>query len=226
MKLLKCEVCGSNDLTKNGELFVCDYCGAKYTVEAVQGMIGQGKIDISGSTVKIDNSGRMRGIVQKAHDSFEDGNYDIAMKYVDEALIDDPTLTDALYLKILMTTDEEKYQKERLINRASKNESNNLGIMTKEDFEWLCNLIDCPFVNYTTTKIDLYIDDDLIKDGIKNGGKIIVSMGPEDHEVEIRDYSTKKTLDKQTVDFTRLPSIIIDTNRDRIPQLKIRYGKN
>jgi hypothetical protein len=221
MKLLKCEVCGSNELTKNGELFVCDYCGAKYTVETVQNIINQGKIDISGSTVRIDNSGRLRGIVQKALDCYDDGKTDIAMKYVDNALLEDPTLTDALYLKILLTPDNDRHQKERLMERAVENEANNLGLMTKEDFEWLNNLKDCSFINYTITEIDLYIDGDLIKERMKNGGKITVSMDPGDHEVEICDSTTRKTLDKQTVDFTKQPNVKIDTDRNRMPRLFI-----
>ena len=33
MKPLKCEICGSSELTKKDGMFVCDYCGTKYTIE-------------------------------------------------------------------------------------------------------------------------------------------------------------------------------------------------
>lgn len=33
MKKLVCEMCGSSDLIKQDGLFVCQYCGAKYSVE-------------------------------------------------------------------------------------------------------------------------------------------------------------------------------------------------
>ena len=33
MKALQCEMCGSQDLVKDGGVFVCQSCGTKYTVE-------------------------------------------------------------------------------------------------------------------------------------------------------------------------------------------------
>lgn len=39
MKALKCELCGSNELVKQDDYFVCQSCGTKYTPEAAQKLI-------------------------------------------------------------------------------------------------------------------------------------------------------------------------------------------
>ena len=42
---LQCEICGSNDLVKTGEYFVCEHCGTKYTKEDLKDMINV-KVDV------------------------------------------------------------------------------------------------------------------------------------------------------------------------------------
>lgn len=59
MKKLQCELCGSTDFIKNGDYFVCEHCGCKYTKEDAQILISgavkvEGPVDVSGSTVKLD----------------------------------------------------------------------------------------------------------------------------------------------------------------------------
>ena len=39
MKALKCEICGSNDIVKRGDYFVCESCGVKYTAEDVRKIV-------------------------------------------------------------------------------------------------------------------------------------------------------------------------------------------
>lgn len=39
MNKISCEVCGSVELTKNGDLFICDYCGCKYTIDDIRKQI-------------------------------------------------------------------------------------------------------------------------------------------------------------------------------------------
>ena len=56
MKRLTCEMCGSTDIVKQDGLFVCQSCGTKYSVEEARKMMIEGTVDVSGSTVKIDNS--------------------------------------------------------------------------------------------------------------------------------------------------------------------------
>ena len=39
MGIVRCEACGGNDLVKNGDFYVCEYCGCKYTVEDIRTQI-------------------------------------------------------------------------------------------------------------------------------------------------------------------------------------------
>ena len=54
MKKLQCELCGSTDIVKEGEFYVCQHCGCKYTKEDAKVLVS-GNVDVSGSTVKIDS---------------------------------------------------------------------------------------------------------------------------------------------------------------------------
>ena len=56
MKALVCELCGSNELIKQDGMFVCPHCGTKYTPEEAKKLIIEGTVDVSGSTVKVDNT--------------------------------------------------------------------------------------------------------------------------------------------------------------------------
>ena len=130
MKLLKCEVCGSNDLTKKDGLFVCDYCGAKYSLEEVQKMAGQ--VNVSG-TVSIDSSSRLKSLVQGAHDALETFDLDVAMRYAEQALDIDPNNADALRAMVVCTAYTDGRKTEGYCNRADKHSSETLGIIN-EDF--------------------------------------------------------------------------------------------
>ena len=55
MNQLICEMCGGSDLIKQDGVFVCQYCGAKYSVEEAKKIINAEKIKIDG-TVKISNN--------------------------------------------------------------------------------------------------------------------------------------------------------------------------
>lgn len=130
MKLLKCEVCGSNDLTKKDGLFVCDYCGAKYSLEEVQKMTGQ--VNVSG-TVSIDSSSRLKSLVQGAHDALETLNFEEAAKYAEQALEIEPNNADALRAMVVCTAYTDGRRTEGYCNRAYKHSSETLGIID-EDF--------------------------------------------------------------------------------------------
>ena len=40
MSTVRCELCGSNDIVKQGDYYVCQHCGLKYTLEDAEKMIG------------------------------------------------------------------------------------------------------------------------------------------------------------------------------------------
>ena len=68
MKQIICEMCGSNNLVKTGDNFVCQDCGTKYTVEAAKKLMVEveGKVDVSGSSVTIDNSAAVQNYLANA----------------------------------------------------------------------------------------------------------------------------------------------------------------
>ena len=70
MKRLTCEMCGGTDLIKQDGVFVCQYCGTKYSVEEARKMMIDGTVDVQG-TVKIDNSAFVQKEVEKYYNMVE-----------------------------------------------------------------------------------------------------------------------------------------------------------
>lgn len=85
MKQLVCEMCGSTDLIKQDGVFVCQACGCKYSVEEARKMMIEGTVDVSGSTVKIDETEAINEQVstweKMAGDAFNNSNYSEAYTY-------------------------------------------------------------------------------------------------------------------------------------------------
>ena len=69
MNTIKCELCGASELTKRDGMFVCDYCGTKYSLEEARKMMVEGTVEVTG-TVRIDNSDQTRGLMQIACDAY------------------------------------------------------------------------------------------------------------------------------------------------------------
>lgn len=70
MKQLTCEMCGSTDLIKQDGVFVCQTCGCKYSVEEAKKMMIECNVDVSGSTVKVDNSSNIENYLKLAKTLF------------------------------------------------------------------------------------------------------------------------------------------------------------
>ena len=68
-------MCGSNDIVKQDGLFVCQYCGCKYTVEEAKKMMDDAV------SVKIDTSETIGNYAALAQNAFDSGNYIDAEKY-------------------------------------------------------------------------------------------------------------------------------------------------
>lgn len=66
MKQLTCEMCGSTNLIKQDGMYVCQSCGTKYSVEEAKKMMIEGTVDVSGSTVKLDNSSFVEKYLENA----------------------------------------------------------------------------------------------------------------------------------------------------------------
>lgn len=97
MKQLVCEMCGGTDLLKQEGVFVCQTCGTKYSVEEAKKMMIEGNVDVSGSTVKVDNADRLENLYQIARRAKDDNNSENAAKYYDMILVDDPSSWEASF---------------------------------------------------------------------------------------------------------------------------------
>ncbi len=108
MKALVCDLCGSNDVVKDGEYFVCQNCGTKYTVETARKMMFEG-------SVTIDNSQQVANYVTLAKRAISEG--EDPKKYIDKALELNPNNPEILTIETHLL--KEKCTKEaELVGRS------------------------------------------------------------------------------------------------------------
>lgn len=88
MKAIVCELCGSNDIVKQGEFFVCQHCGTKYTVEEAKKLIG---------TVKIDKSEEAKKALVLARRARENDNSENAQNFYGIVMQEDPDNWEASF---------------------------------------------------------------------------------------------------------------------------------
>ena len=81
MKQIVCEMCGSKDLLKQDGVFVCQSCGTKYTVEEARKLMIEGTVDVTGSTVKVDNTANVEKYLRNAHRALEKEDWEEVEKY-------------------------------------------------------------------------------------------------------------------------------------------------
>lgn len=99
MKQLVCEMCGNTDLTKLDGVFVCQSCGCKYSVEEARKMMVEGPVDVSGSTVKVDDTSKLENYLEIAENAIKSNNCREAEQYRNKALEVDPHNYEAWLLK-------------------------------------------------------------------------------------------------------------------------------
>lgn len=97
MKQLTCEMCGSTDLMKQDGVFVCQSCGCKYSVEEAKRMMIEGSVDVSGSTVKVDNSAFVERYLQNARRAKQKEDWEETEKYYNLVEQNDPTNIEAIF---------------------------------------------------------------------------------------------------------------------------------
>lgn len=86
MKQLTCDMCGGTDLIKQDGVFVCQSCGAKYSIEEAKKMMIEGNVDVSGSTVKVDNTGNIENYLNIARNAYDADNKVEAEQYCNKIL--------------------------------------------------------------------------------------------------------------------------------------------
>jgi hypothetical protein len=91
MKKIACEACGSTDLVKQGDYFVCQYCGVKYTQADIKKTLG---------TVRIDNAEKVNNLYQLARRARDDKKNEDAVRYYDMILLEDPNSWEAAFYQV------------------------------------------------------------------------------------------------------------------------------
>lgn len=125
MKRLTCEMCGGTDLIKQDGVFVCQYCGTKYSVEEARKMMIDGTVDVQG-TVKIDNSDFVPKYLENARRAYSKEDWEEVEKYYNMVEQNSPNNMEAVFFSsfgkaMLSLTDNEYFKREQkfgVLNRS------------------------------------------------------------------------------------------------------------
>lgn len=98
MKKIICEMCGSNDLLKKDNVFVCQSCGTKYSVEEAKKMMVEGVVEVKGN-VNVKNAAQLDNLLKLAHSSFDSKNYAQAEDFCNQVIAMDTNNYEAWKLK-------------------------------------------------------------------------------------------------------------------------------
>lgn len=110
MNKLTCELCGSSDFVKQDGMLVCQGCGTKYTLEEARKVMSGGaaaeprsdcaasrKVNVSGSTVKVDTSDELSNLYLLARRARDGGSSEDAVRYYDMILFRAPNDWEATF---------------------------------------------------------------------------------------------------------------------------------
>ena len=96
MKKIVCELCGSNELIKEGDYFVCKYCGTRYSLEDARKMM----VEVEGTVnVKVDETEKINNYLDMAKSAFKGTNMADAINYCDKVLEIDTKNVEAWKIK-------------------------------------------------------------------------------------------------------------------------------
>lgn len=97
MQKMQCEMCGSTDIIKQDGVYVCQYCGCKYTPEEAKKLLG---------TVRIDNTERLANLYQLARRAKDENNTSLAAKYYNQIVVENPNDWEAVFYSTYYTAME------------------------------------------------------------------------------------------------------------------------
>ncbi len=125
MKAIKCQMCDSTDFVKDGDYFVCESCGVKYTVEDARKMMIEGTVDVKG-TVKVDNSDIVEKYLHNAHRALLKEDWEEVEKYYNLVEQNAPDNMEAVFFSsygkaMLSMTDSDYFKREQkfqVLNRS------------------------------------------------------------------------------------------------------------
>ena len=128
VKQLKCEMCDSTNLIKQDGMFVCQDCGAKYTVDEAKKMMAEASAGVPAEVPAPANNDAPTSLI-RARQSLAHGEMTAAKEYFDRVLDDDPENAEAWWGKFLAdfdVTDENAFFKkpDLYLFRQIENNSN------------------------------------------------------------------------------------------------------
>lgn len=118
MKVIVCEMCNASDFVKQDGVFVCQHCGCKYTVEEAKKMMIEGIVDVSGSTVKVDNTSFVQKYLENARRAKEKTDWEEVEKYYNMVEQNDPQNIEAIfysaYGKVMLSlTESDRFKRKQ-----------------------------------------------------------------------------------------------------------------
>lgn len=99
MKQLTCEMCGGTDLIKQDGVFVCQSCGAKYSVEEAKKMMVDVVMDTSKNNDKVNKDEIIKNYIMIANNARNSGNSQEAESYCNKIIEIDSSCAEAWLLK-------------------------------------------------------------------------------------------------------------------------------
>ena len=127
MKQIICEMCGSNDFIKQDGIYVCQMCGAKYSVEDAKKLMVEvvGSIDVSGSTIKVDNTSFVQKSLENARRARAKEDWEECEKYYNLVEQNDPKNIEAIFYSSygkakMAMVDADRFKREQKINVLKK----------------------------------------------------------------------------------------------------------
>ena len=85
MKAITCELCGSNDLIKEGDYFVCQHCGTKYSTEDAKKLLVEANVTIA-NPVSVDGIASIGNLLRRAMRYEVNRDYEMALEYYNKVL--------------------------------------------------------------------------------------------------------------------------------------------
>lgn len=118
MKAMICEMCNSNEFVKQDGMYVCQFCGTKYTVEEARKLMVEG-------TVKIDNSDFVEKYLANARRAYEKEDWEEVEKYYNMVEQNAPNNMEAVFFSafgktMLAMTDSDYYKKQQKFTVLNK----------------------------------------------------------------------------------------------------------
>ena len=167
MQIIKCEMCGSNDLIKHDGVFVCQHCGCKYTLDEARKLITDGPIEVTGTiTIKKDNLAHIKKLGDEA---YERGDWQEAYKYYTEVVEDDPADYERKFKRMIASASGITINTRSAINGPinhldeyieSVENDTDLSYSIKEGkIVSACSLVTSRVVSLHNLAVDVYIDD-------------------------------------------------------------------